>query len=102
MKSKATEAVATHPWSKPAIVCGSWSGEELWQPVFEALLVKRLIDVSTFGRLPEVMISLTDDLHILSFGTAEGQPRWTLFDRRSASVEWIVVRGGKMVEEIGT
>ena len=66
----------------PSIACGSWSDENLWAPTFARLIGRIVEDVSTFGRLPEVMVRLSGDLHVVSFMTAEGDPAWTLFDRR--------------------
>lgn len=41
-----------------SIVCGSWSDEALWQPSFDRLVGREIIDLTTFGRLPEVMLTL--------------------------------------------
>lgn len=64
------------------IVCGSWSDEHLWSPAFRRLIGCNVIAVSAFGRLPEVCVSLSSGLHILSFNTSEGDPAWALFNRR--------------------
>ena len=68
-----------------AIVCGSSSDDELWEKTFARLIGKRIIDVTTFGRLPELLISLSENLHVASFSTMEGDPEWTLFDRRGSA-----------------
>jgi hypothetical protein len=68
-----------------SIICGSWSDEELWEPALERLCGAEVTEVQLFGRLPEIAVSLSNDLHVLSFATAEGQPEWTLFDRRGRS-----------------
>ena len=65
-----------------SILCGSWSDEELWAPSFARLLGQNVDDLSVFGRLPELMLSLSGGLHVSSFMTAEGDPAWTVFDRR--------------------
>jgi hypothetical protein len=67
-----------------SILCGSWSEESLWQPAFDVLVGQEVVRVSTVGRLPELALSLSDHLHVASFMTAEGDPSWTLFDRRDA------------------
>lgn len=69
-----------------SILCGSWSDEELWAKSFARLLGQHVTDLTTFGRLPEVMLSLSGGLHISSFMTAEGDPAWTLFDRRGPAI----------------
>lgn len=65
-----------------SIVCGSWSDEDLWLPTFARLIGRQVEDLSTFGCLPEVALSLAGDIHVMSFSTAEGDPVWALFDRR--------------------
>jgi len=67
----------------PSIICGSWSDEALWQSAFDRISGAAVTDASTFGRLPELLISLTGDLHVASFMTAEGDPRWALMDHRA-------------------
>jgi hypothetical protein len=63
------------------ILCGSWSDEHLWPPAFARLIGYDVVDVSAFGRLPEVCVSLASGLRILSFNTSEGDPAWALFNR---------------------
>ena len=41
------------------IVCGSDSEEGLWKPAFARLIGKHVVDVATFGRLSEILISLS-------------------------------------------
>lgn len=81
-----------------SILCGSWSDEELWQPNFARLLGQRVIDVKAFGRLPEVQLSLSDGFHVASFMTAEGDPEWTLFDRRGLTKIAAGCRSGAIIE----
>jgi len=83
---------------KRSILCGSWSDEELWTSNFSRLLGQRIVDVSTFGRLPEIMLSLSDGIHIASFMTAEGDPAWTLFDRRGPTTVTVGCRSGVIAE----
>jgi len=77
-----------------SIVCGSFSNEELWPPAFDRLLGREVLNVSTFGRLPEVALSLAGELHVVSFMTAEGDPAWTLFDRRTPKTVALHCRSG--------
>jgi hypothetical protein len=51
-------------------------------------------DATLFGRLGEIDVGFANGAHLLSFMTAEGDPVWTLFDRRDAEVRWIGVRRG--------
>lgn len=80
-----------------SILCGSWSDEELWAPSFARLLGQHVEDLVTFGRLPELMLSLSGGLHVSSFTTAEGDPAWTLFDRRGPTVRTVDCRSGVVV-----
>lgn len=72
-----------------SILCGSWSEEPLWEPTFDLLRNKTVVDLSVVGRLPEISVALTDGLYVSSFMTAEGDPSWALFDRRSDTVRWL-------------
>jgi hypothetical protein len=83
----------------PAIACGSWSDERLWRPTFDRLLGRNVIDVALFGRLPEIAVALNGDLRVVTFMTAEGEPEWTLFDRRGPEIRWLRVKLGEVVEE---
>lgn len=78
----------------PSIACGSWSDEDLWPSTFARLIGRSVQDLSTFGRIPEVTLSLTGNLHVASFMTSEGDPAWTLFDRRRSGPVAIICRNG--------
>ena len=82
-----------------SIVCGSSSDEELWEPTFARLVGKCVIDITTFGRLPEVLISLSGGYYVVSFATAEGDPEWTLFDRRGPAPITVGCWSGMISEE---
>jgi hypothetical protein len=79
-----------------SILCGSWSEEPLWKPTFDLLRNKTVAELSVVGRLPEIVISLSESLYVLSFMTAEGDPQWTLFDRRYATLRTLSVLEGRM------
>jgi|ERR1700677_744363 hypothetical protein len=85
-----------------SILCGSWSDEALWQPAFDLLKAGRVDSLSTFGRLPEISLSLSNDVHIASFMTAEGDPTWALFDRRHQKPITIHSRSGSITREVRT
>jgi hypothetical protein len=57
-------------------------------------LGREVLNVSTFGRLPEVALSLAGELHVVSFMTAEGDPAWALFDRRTPKTVALHCRSG--------
>lgn len=81
------------------ILCGSVSEEELWKPAFQTLIGRTVEGLTTFGRLPEIAVALSGDMHLSSFMTSDGQPEWALFDRRSADVRTIHSRNGRVREE---
>ncbi|KAB1068489.1 hypothetical protein [Methylobacterium planeticum] len=82
-----------------SIACGSWTDEGLWQSSFDRLVGGEVIDLTTFGRLPEVMLHLSGDLHVASFMTAEGDAEWSLFDRRGPILITVGCRSGAITEE---
>lgn len=86
-----------------AILCGSWSDEEGWDGVFKSLIGREVQDVSIYGRLPELSVTLTGGLYVASFMTAEGQPEWTIFDRCAEQQKsaHIAVRNGQIYEDWG-
>lgn len=85
-----------------AIICGSWSEEELWEPAFDLVRGSRVTSLNLFGRLPEIDLALSDNRHLLSFATAEGQPAWWVAGRRSSPHVWLSVRDGLLFESDGT
>ncbi|TXN28458.1 hypothetical protein FV220_08560 [Methylobacterium sp. WL19] len=82
-----------------SIACGSWSDENLWSPTFALLLGRTVQDLSMFGHLPEVVLSVTGDLRLASFMTAGGDPAWALFDRRGPRPVAVGCRSGVVCVE---
>lgn len=82
--------------NRTSILCGSWSDEHLWEPTFDLLRNRAVVDLSVVGRLPEVVVALAEDRYVSSFMTAEGDPSWALFDRRGDTLRTLSVRGGSL------
>jgi len=82
-----------------SIVFGSWSDDTLWEEALRQLRGRSVKEVSIFGKLPELVIELSDGHRVLSFMTSDGDPEWTLFDRRSPRSKWLCVRDGRIIEE---
>jgi hypothetical protein len=80
--------------STSSILCGSWSEEHLWEPAFNLLRNKVIVEISIAGRLPEIVVALTEGLYVSSFMTAEGDPQWALFDRRGSTLRALSVQDG--------
>jgi hypothetical protein len=64
------------------IVCGSWSDDDDWKTVFDGLLGATIVDVTHFGRLPEIEIELSNGFRLLSFMTVEDGPDWSISSRK--------------------
>jgi hypothetical protein len=79
----------------------SWSEEKLWEPAFDLIRSARVVKLSLFGRMPEIDLALTDDRHVVSFMTGDGQPEWSLTDRRSSPHTWVTVCKGTLFEDDG-
>jgi len=79
-----------------SILCGSWSEEPLWEPTFDLLRNKAVAELSVVGRLPEIVVALSESLYVSSFMTAEGDPQWSLFDRRDATLSTLSVQEGRL------
>ena len=82
-----------------SIACGSSSDERLWKAAFERLLGRMVADLSTFGHLPELLLSFSGGLHVASFMTDVGDPAWTLFDRRGPQSIAVSCRSGVIEAE---
>jgi hypothetical protein len=83
-----------------SILCGSWSDEERWPRALACLTRASVAGASLFGRLPEIDVALSSGLHVVSLMTAQGDPAWTLFDRRDGEDRWIGVRRGRLLAEV--
>ncbi len=83
-----------------SIMGGSWSDERRWPGMFSKLLGGSVIGVKTFGALPEIEVSLSNGLRVVSLMTAESQPEWCLICRGSMQSTLRVRRGRLVVREL--
>jgi len=83
-----------------SILCGSWSEESLWQSTFDLVRNKSVLQLSVVGRLPEIVVALSESLYVSSFMTAEGDPEWALFDWRQTTLRTLSVRRGRLELDI--
>lgn len=81
-----------------SIVGGSWSSERRWHGMLERLRGASVNSVDLFAPLPEIAVTLSNRLRVVSFMTAEGQPRWALICRRPPLGTLHVRRGNLHVE----
>ena len=82
--------------NRTAILCGSWSEEELWEPTLGRLRRSPIARCELFGALPEVAITTEDGTRFVTFSTTDGQPQWHLVDRRDCTPRWFTVRDGQL------
>jgi len=93
LKGRATVMIQ---WSwrverKRSIAFGSWSGERKINNGIASLKNRFLEEILIEGRLPELYLTLSGNLWLHSFATAEGQPEWTVF---LLDGSWITVDRG--------
>jgi hypothetical protein len=85
---------------KRRIWCGSWSDGERWPRVFARLLNGSVVSLQLEGRLPEIHVTLTNGLHLLSTMTAEGDPAWALIRREDGASRSVSVVAGRLYLQI--
>ena len=81
-----------------SILGGSWSSEGKWPGMFTKILGATVEDVEFFGRIPEILLSLSNGRRVASFSTVEGQPEWALLTRKPA-IGSLCVKGGRLSVE---
>ncbi len=84
--------------NRSSILGGSWSAERGWPTLFKKLKGRKVTSVDIFGMLPEIAVSLSNGLKVISFMTADGQPSWSLVSH-SPSIGSLSVRRGKLHAE---
>jgi hypothetical protein len=83
-----------------SIYFGSWSSDKIIDYRLNKLTGKVIKAIEVEGRLPELVLELSDGLWVHSFATEEGQPGWCLFlDRQHSPQEWLVSERGKLIKE---
>lgn len=83
-----------------SILGGSWSHEQRWPGMFKKLQGTTVTAARLFGALPELELSLSNGLRVVSFMTAEGQPEWAVISRKSPKATLSVRRGVLHVEKL--
>lgn len=81
---------------KRSILCGSDSDEPHIRRALSCIRDHAVAAVTLTSRLPEIDIGFSSGAHLVSFMTADGQPQWTLFDRRTGNDRWMFVRAGRL------
>lgn len=82
-----------------SILGGSWSSPRRWPGMYRKLIGSTVSKVEIFGYLPEIVVSLSNGLRIVSFMTAESQPEWTVLTRNPFIGHLCVKRGRLFIDE---
>ena len=80
-----------------SIEAGSWSTEAGINACVAGLAGHRLTAIDVAGRLPELVLGLSDGRRVQSFMTAPGQPEWALF---LLDGSWVCVERGRLVQDV--
>ncbi len=96
------EATIMIEWSwrverRRSIQFGSFSSETRIDSGIASLVGPTVVAVSVVGRLPELVLSLSDGRWVHSFMTAGGQPVWTIF---LPDASWLCVAHGHITHEV--
>jgi hypothetical protein len=81
-----------------SILVGSFSSERKWPTALKRLIGGHVVGVEFVGRLPEIVVSLSNGLRVASFMTAEGQPAWSVIARHP-KLGSLYVRNGCLTVE---
>lgn len=76
-----------------SIAGGAWSDPRRWPGLFRKISGATVVDLRTIGTLPEIELSLSNGVRIVSFMIDEGQPQWHFVSRIEPSGAWHVERG---------
>ena len=80
-----------------SIEAGSWSTDRRIDGAVSRLRGPRVTELAVTGRLPELVVGLSDGRWVHSFMTAEGQPEWALF---LPDGSWLTVERGRLVHDV--
>jgi hypothetical protein len=80
-----------------SIAFGSWSTEARITAGVAALAGAHISAIGVEGRLPELVLGLSDGRWVRSFMTSDGQPRWAVF---LPDGSWLTVERGRIVHDI--
>ena len=69
-----------------SIAFGSFSSDRKISSGLAALVGRKVENLDLFGRLPEIILQLSDGRRVCSFATAEGQPEWALLLRERGTI----------------
>ncbi len=81
---------------KRSIAFGSWSTDRKMNAGIRRLKGARVTAISIEGRLPELLVTLTEGLWVHAFSTVEGQPEWAMF---LPDGSWLKVERGTLCRE---
>ena len=79
-----------------SIEVGSWSTDARIDAGIKRLTGPHVTSLAVDGRLPELIVALSDGRWVRSFMTAEGQPQWVVFLQDES---WVTVEGGSLIHD---
>jgi len=83
---------------KQSIYFGSSSGHWRINNCLDKLQGLKIVNITLQGRLPELIVELSNGIWLHSFSTWEGQPDWTLFfNNYSPNRQWLFSKRGNII-----
>lgn len=79
---------------KRSILCGSSTDEPRLERVLAYLTKATITEATLFGRLPEIDLTLSSGIHVISLTTHQSDPGWTLYDHLGDEIRWMHVQHG--------
>ena len=80
-----------------SIEFGSFSSDARMDRGIATLVGPTVTEIAIAGRLPELVITLSDGRILQSFMTEAGQPEWTVFLQDGS---WLCVQRGRLVHDV--
>lgn len=80
-----------------SVFFGTSSEEQLISSGLNKLQGLKVLSLSLQGRLPELIVELSDKIWLHSFSTWEGQPEWALFFNKPSGRQWLMSKRGNIV-----
>ena len=84
--------------TQDAILCGSQSDISDQDQALQQLIGATVSDLKVLGRLPEIALEFSNHSTVISFTAVEGDPEWTIFDRRVQPERCLAVVAGQLTE----
>jgi hypothetical protein len=84
---------------KRRIWCGSWDDEARWPRFLSFLQSCSVVSASLVGRIPEIDVSFSNGLHLVSCNTSAGDPQWGIIEHLDGESRAVGVIAGRLFQE---